>query len=381
MDKDIDEDLIEATIRRVQAQSASGVGDQREAPDEPPPADPPLVGDDIEATIRRVQAQAAARAQDPGQSDAPGAADEDPIEATVRRVQAQSALRAGISSEFAPAPLPPLELDDRDGDAVDQAIHYAEAHAAEPEPIAAKATTGAPLREPPPIEETPWPGRDERMLGEPATWEIAAQRLEQGLQDTQHEVRALAGRLDSVLSAIERLTRQPGSARPPMTVVHPSPGAAADAWDDRPKISPMPFGAPPRPPVFRDPSPQAATAAELVEEPEREAGTASPAAAHRLHVIGQDDLESRLPRQYRVTVEDKRRGVDLVPLHRALQSLERVKDMSLLSYSNGVAIVSMETVGAIDPEDLRAAVERAMSRPATIEIHNEQTMVVKVQEA
>ena len=56
-----------------------------------------------------------------------------------------------------------------------------------------------------------------------------------------------------------------------------------------------------------------------------------------------------LPRTYRITVEDKRRGVDLVPLHRALLAMDGVKDMSLLSYNNGVAIVPLETVDDIDP--------------------------------
>ena len=47
---------------------------------------------------------------------------------------------------------------------------------------------------------------------------------------------------------------------------------------------------------------------------------------------------------------------------------------------NGVAIVSVESVGVIDPDGLGAAVSRCMSRETKVEVHNEQTMVVKIQE-
>jgi hypothetical protein len=70
----------------------------------------------------------------------------------------------------------------------------------------------------------------------------------------------------------------------------------------------------------------------------------------------------------------------LVPLHRALQAMDGVRDMSLLSYNNGVALVSLETVSDIDPETLRRAVSRAMSREARVETHNEHTLVVKLAE-
>jgi hypothetical protein len=155
-------------------------------------------------------------------------------------------------------------------------------------------------------------------------------------------------------------------------VVAPPTAIEDEDWDDTPVASAMQFGAPPRPAVLRDPAPRSAAARELEEVPQ-------PAAA-RLRPVEAGSLDDRLPRQYRITVEDKRRGVDLVPLHRAMQSLQNVRDMSLLSYNNGVAIVLVETVGALDPESLREAVGRAMARETKIEVHNESTMVVKVQE-
>jgi hypothetical protein len=87
-----------------------------------------------------------------------------------------------------------------------------------------------------------------------------------------------------------------------------------------------------------------------------------------------------LPRTYRITVEDRRRDVDLVPLHRALLQMDGMKDMSLLSYSNGVAIIALEMSATLDPEDLRVTVSRAMARDAKVESHNENTMVIKLAE-
>ncbi|MBI5287930.1 MAG: hypothetical protein HY873_03035 [Chloroflexi bacterium] len=416
MGKDIDEDLIEATIRRIQAQSAGDPDSDEEEASEageaesratseaallrlqahvPPPRESSAPGltagfgaeaasddDSIEATIRRVQAQAASRSKESGadSSSAPehgdSAGEEDAIAATIRRVQAQVASR-DISADFLPAPLPPLEEDE--GEAADDASDIAQTRPQEEEPELAPTAW---REQAPPVETTQWPGRDERLLGEPATWEIAAQRLEEGLQTTQREIRALAARFDALMPALERALGGATGAAPSLTVVQPQRPAGGDGeWDDRPRVAPMQFGAPPRPPVFRDPSPQTATAAELVEEPQAAEAEPPAAAAPKLHAIdAAGNLDRRLPRQYRITVEDKRRGVDLVPLHRAMQGLENIKDMSLLSYSNGVAIVLVESVGAIDPEALRAAVERAMSREAKIEVHNEQTMVVKIQE-
>jgi hypothetical protein len=370
------DDPIEAAIRRVQEQAEARASeastDQSESEQE---------GDDdpIEATILRVQAEAAARADAASLEEEPAApAEDDAIAETIRRVQAQAQSRHEESSAFAPAPLPPL---DDDADPVEEAIQYAEAQEQLPEPSPA-FTAGTWLKDAPPIEQTQWPGRDERLLGEPATWEIAAQRLEQGLQETNHELRALAARFDALLPALERVigaSDDPAPSALPLSVVPPR-SSEREEWDDRPRISSMQFGTPPRPPIFRDPSPQTATAAELVEEPAEESPPA--AAAPQLRTIaGRHGLdESTMPRQYRITVEDKRRGVDLVPLHRAMQGMDNVKDMSLLSYSNGVAIVLVESVGPIDPDSLGGAVAHAMARATKVEVHNEQTMVVKIQE-
>jgi hypothetical protein len=85
MGKDIDEDLIEATIRRVQ-------GQKNAAPDLEPSAEGHPSGepeDPIEATVRRVRAQAVATGQrDADETPEPAGATEDEIEAQIRRVLA-----------------------------------------------------------------------------------------------------------------------------------------------------------------------------------------------------------------------------------------------------------------------------------------------------
>jgi hypothetical protein len=187
------------------------------------------------------------------------------------------------------------------------------------------------------------------------------------MQETKQDIRALAARFDALLPALERLMSQSAGAE--LTVVSQTND---EDWDDAPRPS-VQFGSPPRQPLLRDPAPQSAAAHQLIEEPA--------AAGPRLRALDEHgNLNEHLPRQYRITVEDKRRGVDLVPLHRAMQGMHNVKDMSLLSYSNGVAIVAVESVGVIDPDNLGEAVARCMSRQTKVEVHNEQTMVVKIQE-
>ena len=80
------------------------------------------------------------------------------------------------------------------------------------------------------------------------------------------------------------------------------------------------------------------------------------------------------------TIPVKRRPQNRVPLHRSLLAMEGVRDMSLLSYNNGIAIVALETMSDIDPQVLESIVSRAMSRPARVEQHNEYTLVVKLAE-
>lgn len=69
-----------------------------------------------------------------------------------------------------------------------------------------------------------------------------------------------------------------------------------------------------------------------------------------------------LPRHYLMTVEDRERRVDLVPLHRALQSLPGIEEVTLVSFANGVPVVAVRTDRDLDTDRLRTAVAAAMDR-------------------
>ena len=73
-----------------------------------------------------------------------------------------------------------------------------------------------------------------------------------------------------------------------------------------------------------------------------------------------------LPQQYLMTVEDRERRVDLVPLHRALQSLRGIQEVSLVSFANGVPVVSLRAEGEIDLGEIGKAVGAALDRDCEV---------------
>lgn len=503
MDVESNEDLIQATMRRVaQARAA-----QKNAAEHPSgPADAPgtaapaseraprnEVEDAIEATIRRVTKSQAARASDPEPVDGDNAAEivsaeEDPIEATIRRVAEAAEARASTvhdqqdvnvttpSSEASDETIAAIKLHTaRAGENPDSASEAEDAIAAtirrvaeaaearervpsdvreeqgitsddEPPRAAIPATAAHTDVEPVPntpdsmpvlatieearqaaIEETirrvavsqaaraaaeevttreeapshgdasgedyaarvPTPMRsdfapsNDEQASMHEDWPAAIGRLEDDLRQIRRELHTLAMRCDALVSIVDR-----GAPAEQEPAQRPTPAVADDDdWNVDAPLTQSQFGAPPRAAIYRDPTPMTATAEHLIEqeadaEPsfvEQAPPTPIVAAAAAPAPDGRRGFEL-LPRTYRITVEDKRRGVDLVPLHRALRSLEGMRDMSLLSYSNGVAMVSLETAGAVEPDALAKAVSRAMGREAEIEVHNEQTMVVKLAE-
>lgn len=73
-----------------------------------------------------------------------------------------------------------------------------------------------------------------------------------------------------------------------------------------------------------------------------------------------------LPQQVLMTVEDREGKVDLVPLHRGLAGLQGIQDISLVSYANGVPVISLRVEGELDIEQLGAAAGRAMDRQCEV---------------
>lgn len=73
-----------------------------------------------------------------------------------------------------------------------------------------------------------------------------------------------------------------------------------------------------------------------------------------------------LPQHYLITVEDRDGSVDLVPLHRALMGVKGVEEISLVSYANGVPVISVQAEGELDLEQLDSAVGKAMDRQCEV---------------
>jgi len=351
MNKNLDEDLIEATIRRVAEAKAA-----REAAG--PAGAAGLAG----------AAQAASEPETLGDSDpADIEIDEDQIAATIRRVEAakaamQAAAQSAAVADEAPAPDEALDI-------IDEGMPAHEA-ARESARRAASLLIEQDAPSEPTVAETP--GAPASAMADDVSAAVA--RIEKSLQETSATLRALIARFESVMPMLERLASAP-PAPPPLFAVR----TADDGDEPTPAVTRGALAAMPRPAVFRDlPRPASGeqhndAAAQIDTRP-------LPEPLPPIHAAEPKRGLDLLPRTYRITVEDKRRGVDLVPLHRALLGMDGVRDMSLLSYNNGIAIVSLETVDSLDPEALEAAVSRAMARPAHVEVHNDHTMVVKLED-
>ncbi len=93
-------------------------------------------------------------------------------------------------------------------------------------------------------------------------------------------------------------------------------------------------------------------------EPQREDVTEEPPTERR----GLD----LLPQPYLITVEDRERSVDLVPLHRGLLGLAKMEDISLVSCANGTPVVLLRIVGELDQAKLQEAVSTALDQECEV---------------
>ncbi len=74
-----------------------------------------------------------------------------------------------------------------------------------------------------------------------------------------------------------------------------------------------------------------------------------------------------LPKSYRMTIEDRDgTPVDLIPIHRALLAFAPADDVSLVSFTNGTAVISMRTTEKLDLEQLSSVISAATSRECEV---------------
>jgi len=84
------------------------------------------------------------------------------------------------------------------------------------------------------------------------------------------------------------------------------------------------------------------------------------------------------PYAYKVTIEDRKSPIELLPLHRALTSIPSVRNLSLLNYVNGVASLSLETMEEIQPSELENAVKKVMKRSCSVVPHESNVILIQV---
>ncbi len=345
---DVNEDLIEATIRRV-AESQAARGDARTIEMPVAEAIGPVIAKDvavdsnddpnedvIEATIRRVAESQAARS-DASAIEMPVAGAYGPVTAAGGAV-ASSAEASAISARMAALrPAPRSSAGGDNGGATLQSLMHGHGAAPMQMPAPKPARAIAPAQAVAP-------------MAPPAEYPA----------DIGAQLQRITRQLDTVLPLLERIAASQGDSE----------------WARTSQPSREPINMASRPSVLRNTPARAAEPAR--DEPD--VIDTRPIPKPLPQFIEPKRGFDLLPHNYRITVEDKRRGVDLVPLHRAMLSMDGVRDMSLLSYNNGVAIVALETTDDLDPEVLRSSVSRAMLRDAQVEVHNEHTMVVKLSE-
>jgi hypothetical protein len=85
-----------------------------------------------------------------------------------------------------------------------------------------------------------------------------------------------------------------------------------------------------------------------------------------------------LPGSYVITVEDRESKVDLVSLHRALVSLEGAEEVTLVSFANGVPVVSLRMAGELDFEKLSKSVGMAMDRECEVIPHDSSKLFLRL---
>ena len=213
---------------------------------------------------------------------------------------------------------------------------------------------------------------EEALAAAAALWQETLRDIERSITEaTQaiHFLRGTLGQIAPLLRGIGELEEAlhslaaPGPQQPPSRS-EAAPSSGGRPMRDRSEVVPPPSQAPPPP----------EGAAPPVPPPAQESAEAAPPAPRGL------DL---LPRSYTITVEDRREedrrtNVDLAPLHRALMAIEGVRDLSLVSYTHGVAVISLESQSEITTSELESVIAEVMQRDCTVVARDDYRIHVRV---
>jgi hypothetical protein len=174
--------------------------------------------------------------------------------------------------------------------------------------------------------------------------------------------------LDELEQCLRQAVQAIGALRDTLVGGAPPDGASAAPRQE----APAPDASAPSAPAPDAPQPDAAALGEErarstferlwerieLEKREREAQGPEPADTRRGVEL--------LPQDYLMTVEDREGKVDLIPLHRALLAFVPVECISLLSFANGVPVISLRSNRGLDLDRLGTAVSSAMDRQCEV---------------
>jgi hypothetical protein len=207
----------------------------------------------------------------------------------------------------------------------------------------------------------------------PGGWQQALDDLERRLEEAAQAAAAL--RRSLAAGAPAQAESESEAARATAALRRSLARAAPAQPEGDPKVVPLPSRPEPEPPAQEQPAAggEGVTAFERVWarlEAEKLGMQAEPPAS-----AGEDAAAKvtskllSLPGQFIITVEDRESKVDLVPLHRALTGLPGVEDVSLVSFANGVPVISVRVAGELDHARLSSAVGMAMDRECEVIPH------------
>jgi hypothetical protein len=201
------------------------------------------------------------------------------------------------------------------------------------------------------------PGADtEQLAAALAAWRQSLESAKKSID----EATAAVGLLNATLREMAPLWRSLGQLQKALTDVDWAEAmdeATAAAEEALAKATAFP----PPPVAFSE-----EMAAPEMEELETEAAReASPTFASPRRPLARLDVpasEGGAPYSYALTVEEVGSRVKLVPLHQSLSQVEGIRELSLRSYTNGVAVVSIDSEIELDARVLQEALGAGMNQ-------------------
>jgi hypothetical protein len=195
------------------------------------------------------------------------------------------------------------------------------------------------------------PGTDaERMAAALAAWRQSLESAKRSIDEATTAV----GLLNATLREMAPLWRSLGQLQRALTDVDWAQAmdeATAEAEEALAKAT----GLRPSPVAVSQPA-----AAPELEEPDTEAAPTISGPDRPLSRLELPTSDGGAPYSYTVTVEEVGSRVKLIPLHRSLSQVEGVRELSLKSYTNGVAVVSIDSEVELEAPVLEEALSTGM---------------------